>query len=45
MGLILAYGSLDYIYLLNFSNKEILISGVFVVIAAITKSAQIPFSS
>lgn len=45
IGWLLAWGSLDYIYYLTFSRKEVLMSVIFVVLAAITKSAQIPFSS
>lgn len=45
MGWLLAWGSLDYVYYLTFTRKEVLVSSIFVVLAAITKSAQIPFSS
>ena len=45
IGWLLAWGSLDYIYYLTFSRKEILVATIFVVLAAMTKRAQIPFSS
>nr|AIW06403.1 NADH dehydrogenase subunit 5 [Syrphidae sp. MT-2014] len=43
----LNYGSWNYIYYLEFMNndKEMVLIGVLVVLAAMTKSAQIPFSS
>nr|WKU83993.1 NADH dehydrogenase subunit 5 [Matsumyia nigrofacies] len=43
----LNYGSWNYIYYLEFMyyDKEMMLVGIFVVIAAMTKSAQIPFSS
>nr|YP_010895061.1 NADH dehydrogenase subunit 5 [Criorhina nigriventris]WJW73587.1 NADH dehydrogenase subunit 5 [Criorhina nigriventris] len=43
----LNYGSWNYIYYLEFMyyDEEMTLVGVFVVIAAMTKSAQIPFSS
>nr|WKU83877.1 NADH dehydrogenase subunit 5 [Cheilosia albitarsis] len=43
----LNYGSWNYIYYLEFMNndKEMMLIGVLVVLAAMTKSAQIPFSS
>uniref|UniRef100_UPI003001280B NADH dehydrogenase subunit 5 n=1 Tax=Tachina sobria TaxID=3118448 RepID=UPI003001280B len=43
----LNYGSWNYIFYLEFmkSNKEMMIIGVLVMLAAMTKSAQIPFSS
>nr|WJW73561.1 NADH dehydrogenase subunit 5 [Chamaesphegina sp.] len=43
----LNYGSWNYVYYLEFmmNDKEMLIIGVLVVLAAMTKSAQIPFSS
>nr|APT41434.1 NADH dehydrogenase subunit 5 [Psychodopygus squamiventris maripaensis] len=43
----LNYGSWNYIYYLEFMNKdwEMLIIGSLIVLAAMTKSAQIPFSS
>lgn len=44
---ILNYGSWNYIFYLDIINKsfEIIIIGSLVILAAITKSAQIPFSS
>nr|YP_009489667.1 NADH dehydrogenase subunit 5 [Papilio slateri]SPP23570.1 NADH dehydrogenase subunit 5 [Papilio slateri] len=41
------YGSWNYIFFLNFMNNDIMmkIIGVLLIIAAMTKSAQIPFSS
>nr|WKU84246.1 NADH dehydrogenase subunit 5 [Xylota quadrimaculata] len=43
----LNYGSWNYIYYLEFmkNDKEMMIIGVLMVLAAMTKSAQIPFSS
>nr|YP_010895230.1 NADH dehydrogenase subunit 5 [Orthoprosopa grisea]WJW73769.1 NADH dehydrogenase subunit 5 [Orthoprosopa grisea] len=43
----LNYGSWNYIYYLEFmkNDVEMMIIGTFVVLAAMTKSAQIPFSS
>nr|YP_010371615.1 NADH dehydrogenase subunit 5 [Sphegina sp.]UOW81243.1 NADH dehydrogenase subunit 5 [Sphegina sp.] len=43
----LNYGSWNYIYYLEFmySDKEMTLIGILVVLAAMTKSAQIPFSS
>nr|YP_010895269.1 NADH dehydrogenase subunit 5 [Sterphus plagiatus]WJW73834.1 NADH dehydrogenase subunit 5 [Sterphus plagiatus] len=43
----LNYGSWNYIYYLEFmkNDKEMLVIGILVVLAAMTKSAQIPFSS
>uniref|UniRef100_A0AAU7YTB6 NADH-ubiquinone oxidoreductase chain 5 n=1 Tax=Cheilosia bombiformis TaxID=3103807 RepID=A0AAU7YTB6_9MUSC len=43
----LNYGSWNYIYYLEYMNndKEMMFIGVLVVLAAMTKSAQIPFSS
>nr|YP_010883366.1 NADH dehydrogenase subunit 5 [Rhingia binotata]WIF29692.1 NADH dehydrogenase subunit 5 [Rhingia binotata] len=43
----LNYGSWNYIYYLEFMNNdnEMILIGVLVVLAAMTKSAQIPFSS
>nr|WKU83826.1 NADH dehydrogenase subunit 5 [Brachypalpus oarus] len=43
----LNYGSWNYIYYLEFmyNDKEMMLIGVLVVLAAMTKSAQIPFSS
>nr|APT41499.1 NADH dehydrogenase subunit 5 [Nyssomyia flaviscutellata] len=43
----LNYGSWNYIYYIEFLNKdvEMLIIGVLIMLAAMTKSAQIPFSS
>ena len=44
---ILNYGRWNYYYYLEFivNDKEIMLIGILVVLAAITKSAQIPFSS
>lgn len=44
---ILNYGSWNYIFYLDVirSDNEIIIVGILVILAAITKSAQIPFSS
>lgn len=44
---ILNYGRWNFIFYLEFiySDKSILIIGIFVILAAITKRAQIPFSS
>ncbi|YP_010449132.1 NADH dehydrogenase subunit 5 (mitochondrion) [Pectinophora gossypiella] len=41
------YGSWNYIFYLNFMNNdfEMLILGMLIILAAMTKSAQIPFSS
>nr|WKU83864.1 NADH dehydrogenase subunit 5 [Chalcosyrphus chalybeus] len=43
----LNYGSWNYIYYLEFMkiDKEMMLVGILVVLAAMTKSAQIPFSS
>nr|YP_010693822.1 NADH dehydrogenase subunit 5 [Tachina stackelbergi]WCD42052.1 NADH dehydrogenase subunit 5 [Tachina stackelbergi] len=43
----LNYGSWNYIFYLEFmkNNKEMMIIGMLVMLAAMTKSAQIPFSS
>nr|YP_010883353.1 NADH dehydrogenase subunit 5 [Rhingia formosana]WIF29679.1 NADH dehydrogenase subunit 5 [Rhingia formosana] len=43
----LNYGSWNYVYYLEFMNKdkEMILIGVLVILAAMTKSAQIPFSS
>uniref|UniRef100_A0AAU7YTG0 NADH-ubiquinone oxidoreductase chain 5 n=1 Tax=Cheilosia ochreipila TaxID=3103808 RepID=A0AAU7YTG0_9MUSC len=43
----LNYGSWNYIYYLEFMNndKEMMLIGILVILAAMTKSAQIPFSS
>lgn len=42
---LLAWGSLDYIYYLTFFRKEVFVATIFVGLAAITKRAQVPFSS
>nr|UQS75797.1 NADH dehydrogenase subunit 5 [Heteralonia sp.] len=41
----LNYGSWNYIFYLGFNNYEMLIVGGLIMLAAMTKSAQIPFSS
>nr|YP_010033110.1 NADH dehydrogenase subunit 5 [Hemipenthes neimengguensis]QOW39618.1 NADH dehydrogenase subunit 5 [Hemipenthes neimengguensis] len=41
----LNYGSWNYIFYLSFSDSEMLVVGCLIVLAAMTKSAQIPFSS
>nr|YP_009310612.1 NADH dehydrogenase subunit 5 [Euthrix laeta]AOT80823.1 NADH dehydrogenase subunit 5 [Euthrix laeta] len=43
----LNYGSWNYIFYLNFMNNdyEMMMIGVMIILAAMTKSAQIPFSS
>lgn len=45
MGWALGWGSFDFFYYLSFNNKEVIIISIFIILAAITKSAQIPFSS
>lgn len=45
MGWILSFGSLEFIYYLNRLSKEMVLVGLFIVLAAITKRAQIPFSA
>lgn len=45
MGWALGWGSFDFFYYLRFNNKEVIIISIFIILAAITKRAQIPFSS
>lgn len=45
MGWALGWGSFDFFYYLRFNNKEVVIISIFIILAAITKRAQIPFSS
>lgn len=45
IGWFLRLGTLDFIYYYTSSRKEIFIAGAFIVVAAITKRAQIPFSA
>lgn len=45
MGWALGWGSFDFFYYLRYNNKEIIIISIFIILAAITKRAQIPFSS
>nr|UEK21368.1 NADH dehydrogenase subunit 5 [Ligyra sp. 2017] len=41
----LNYGSWNYVFYLGFKNHEIMVVGGLIMLAAMTKSAQIPFSS
>nr|YP_009179470.1 NADH dehydrogenase subunit 5 [Cypridopsis vidua]AJY78609.1 NADH dehydrogenase subunit 5 [Cypridopsis vidua] len=45
MGWAMGWGSFDFFYFLSMSNKEVVIISIFIILAAMTKSAQIPFSS
>lgn len=45
IGWAIGWGSFDFFYFLRISNKEVVIISIFIILAAITKSAQIPFSS
>lgn len=45
MGWLLSLGRLDFYYFVNNKSLELIVGGGFVVLAAITKRAQIPFSA
>jgi NADH-ubiquinone oxidoreductase chain 5 len=45
IGWMLSLGSLDFLFFIRELKLELLVAGAFIVLAAITKRAQIPFSA
>jgi NADH-ubiquinone oxidoreductase chain 5 len=45
IGWFLSLGTLDFVYYYSSSRKEVVVARAFIILAAITKRAQIPFSA
>lgn len=45
MAWLLSLGNLDFVFYYRISRKELIVGAIFIVLAAITKRAQVPFSS